>query len=553
MEEKQQLNIQEDTLESTPIPMIQQNHDEFDQKAHSQNIEEKNSPELLTSSESFLKPQSTMQIACDYVKTITTIASYSIIISGPNFFLMQQFTTFKHGLRAIAYVFGLDTLILEPITTLLTPAANLIAEAYGRSTSNSITEIEVNESKKNIGVIFRQLKLLALISSLPSIPILLLFKPILSNLGQPKDAIDLAQKVFNVLWIGMIPQQFLRANFQLLSGLKKSKLMLKVLVGYSCLQTGLAYILMKKTDLGPAGYAYSFVTSSLLINVGLELYLKFSSKFKDYELFRENRCCSQLYDPKIFKQLLKLGWPVAVKTAFEELGLFTSSLLSAGISPSASEAFQAVRIYTLPLTSYEIYASSMHSSIMSYVKGQEKADEEKKGRHGNKKMKITHKFGLAYGVGFGCTFLVVLFCLYKPLSAIFISDAKVVEFTKYLYLIQGINLALDGGRNMQIGTLRALDDTKTPMYWNAFSFVIIGIGGWLLGFKTKLGVYGVTLARTTGIGIAMCALTQRTIHKFKQLSKFGFSFFDQNTSEEKERDDNANEANIESYHEPLLQ
>jgi Na+-driven multidrug efflux pump len=122
------------------------------------------------------------------------------------------------------------------------------------------------------------------------------------------------------------------------------------------------------------------------------------------------------------------------------------------------------------------------------------------------------------------------------LASIYTNNSEVIELTRYLFLMQGVNLAVDGARNMYSGTLRAFDDTTTAMYMNIISAVFTGAGGWILGLKMNLGADGITAARTAGISAAVIGLSLRTRSFFHKIYQYGFSIFHSQDQHESEHD-----------------
>lgn len=425
--------------------------------------------------------------AIQYLKIVIPMASTCFVNAVPAFLMTKWLSPFKDGLAGSAYVANVQTLLLEPVTNLMTQASNEIGDNYGKTLSEDvkITPEMKLAAEKEIGDVFRQTSVMALIVTIPSIGIALLAKPALIHLfHQPVGPVEVANDVFIPLAIGMLPQQVLRGQFQLLGGLTKVKETIAILTGYGAVISGLGYLLINKSGLGPAGYGWSFCATSYLSCLGLMAYLRFGSGFERYDLFKWDFSRTD-----ILRKLFRLGTPTGLRVLAEELGLSAVALLAGLQGSNSVSKVQTVNQYIYLITSFVIFSSSIHSAMVSQAKG---ANNYHLARFYGK---------TGYGLGLATTSLVLplMILLSKQLSEVFSDDESIVSATQQLFLIQGINLMVDSIRNFSAASLRGFEDNSEVLLYNALGLLIGVAGGYLLSGAEILGLDGVLVGRGLGI------------------------------------------------------
>ena len=111
-----------------------------------------------------------------------------------------------------------------------------------------------------------------------------------------------------------------------------------------------------------------------------------------------------------------------------------------------------------------------------------------------------------------------LLCLGVSLSADFLAkwilnaestDDEMRSMIKILMLINAVGIFFDGLRFNMLQVLRACHDHNLPTAISTASLWLSVLLAYLLGFKTRLGVFGVAMGYASGFVTSCCALFPR--------------------------------------------
>ncbi len=444
----------------------------------------------------------------DYLKIVLPISCTSLANSATFFLMTKWLSFFEDGLAASAYVVALQTLILEPVTNLMTQAANEVGKNYGviLSKDPEVTEEQKTTAAEEIGAVFRQTTIMAIITTIPSVGFLVAAKPVLRLMGQPDGPVNLAGEIFIPFAIGMLPQQILRGQYQILAGLTKVPSIVVVLGSYAVVVSGLGCLMMFPFELGPSGYGWAFCATSYLYAGGLMVYLGLGKDFSKYKLFTPH-----LNRPDLLKKLFLLGTPTGFRVLMEEIGLTISSILAGKLGAEALDSAQAVNQYVYIGTAFIIFAASVHSAMVSQARGMNN-------------FRLARFYGkLGYGLGLVTTGLCmpIFVGAHKPLVELFSDDSAVIAASQMLFLIQGGNLILDSVRNFSATSLRGFDDNTPTMLFNLAGLIILAVSGYFMGQASALGITGVYLGRAAGIFAAGALTALRWYNRSNQAVKRG--------------------------------
>lgn len=250
--------------------------------------------------------------------------------------------------------------------------------------------------------------------------------------------------------------------------------------------------------LGIVGSGIATSLSSLMMFIGMVLVVSIDRQFRRYRLFgRFWRA-----DWARFRQLMRLGLPIAAMMAFETT-LFNAAAFLMGIIGASSLAAYAIVIQLCSISFMVPLGVNQAATVRVGI------------AHGAGDPAGVSRAGwAAYGVGVGFMALSALVMITMPhlLVGLFIdtasaANAEVVTIAATFLVFAALFQIVDGAQAVGAGMLRGLHDTGVPMviaaigYWGvgmplgavlAFHFGMKGIGIWI-GLSAGLAVVAVLL------------------------------------------------------------
>lgn len=250
--------------------------------------------------------------------------------------------------------------------------------------------------------------------------------------------------------------------------------------------------------LGIVGSGIATSLSSLMMFIGMVLVVSIDRQFRRYRLFgRFWRA-----DWARFRQLMRLGLPIAAMMAFETT-LFNAAAFLMGIIGASSLAAYAIVIQLCSISFMVPLGVNQAATVRVGI------------AHGAGDPAGVSRAGwAAYGVGVGFMALSALVMITMPhlLVGLFIdtasaANAEVVAIAATFLVFAALFQIVDGAQAVGAGMLRGLHDTGVPMviaaigYWGvgmplgavlAFHFGMKGIGIWI-GLSAGLAVVAVLL------------------------------------------------------------
>lgn len=194
--------------------------------------------------------------------------------------------------------------------------------------------------------------------------------------------------------------------------------------------------------------------------------------------------------PALFLRLLQLGWPAASQLIFEVGAFSTGTLLAGRLAPEILAAHQIVLnsaslTYMVPLGVSAAAAISVGHAIGA----------------GNRP--LARRNG-SMAIGIGAVFMALAATAFltipRPLVHIYTHDPQTVAVGVRLLAVAAVFQIFDGIQGISTGALRGLGKTRGPMVVNMVAYGVIGLPiGYVLCFKTRLGIYGLW----TGLTLAL--------------------------------------------------
>jgi MATE family multidrug resistance protein len=387
-------------------------------------------------------------------------------------------------------------------STAITP---LVAEA---DASNNISE------GKNA---FKHGLLLCTILSVLLFLIIILLKPVMYYMDQPKEVVELAIPYLNFVSLSLIPLIVFQALKQFSDGLSNTKYPMYATILANVINITLNYFLIFGTfgfpKLGITGAAIGTLISRIIMVYFLWMIFKHKEKFKPYITgfnFRK-------VEKKITNKLFNLGFPSALQMFFE-VGIFTAAIWLSGVLGKNPQAANQIALNLSSMT----FMIGIGLSVAAMV------------RVGNQKglNDFVSLRRIAFSIFF-LTFLIeIIFAsfflvfrdwlptLYLDQNTLVnINDNKeVIIIASKLLLVAAFFQIFDGLQVAILGALRGLQDVKIPAFITFVSYWIIGFPvSYFLGLHTSLESIGIWIGLFTGLFAASILLYLRFNYLTKKL------------------------------------
>ena len=387
-------------------------------------------------------------------------------------------------------------------STAITP---LVAEA---DASNNISE------GKNA---FKHGLLLCTILSVLLFLIIILLKPIMYYMDQPKEVVELAIPYLNFVSLSLIPLIVFQALKQFSDGLSNTKYPMYATILANVINITLNYLLIFGTfgfpELGITGAAIGTLISRIIMVYFLWMIFKNKEKFKPYITgfnFRK-------IEKKVTNKLFNLGFPSALQMFFE-VGIFTAAIWLSGVLGKNPQAANQIALNLSSMT----FMVGIGLSVAAMV------------RVGNQKglNDFVSLRRIAFSIFF-LTFLIEIifasfFLVFRDLlptlyldqnTLVNINDNKeVVIIASKLLLVAAFFQIFDGLQVAILGALRGLQDVKIPAFITFISYWIIGFPvSYYLGLHTSLESIGIWIGLFTGLFAASILLYLRFNYLTKKL------------------------------------
>jgi len=387
-------------------------------------------------------------------------------------------------------------------STAITP---LVAEA---DASNNISE------GKNA---FKHGLLLCTILSVLLFLIIILLKPVMYYMDQPKEVVELAIPYLNFVSLSLIPLIVFQALKQFSDGLSNTKYPMYATILANVIIITLNYFLIFGTfgfpKLGITGAAIGTLISRIIMVYFLWMIFKHKEKFKPYITgfnFRK-------VEKKITNKLFNLGFPSALQMFFE-VGIFTAAIWLSGVLGKNPQAANQIALNLSSMT----FMIGIGLSVAAMV------------RVGNQKglNDFVSLRRIAFSIFF-LTFLIeIIFAsfflvfrdwlptLYLDQNTLVnINDNKeVIIIASKLLLVAAFFQIFDGLQVAILGALRGLQDVKIPAFITFVSYWIIGFPvSYFLGLHTSLESIGIWIGLFTGLFAASILLYLRFNYLTKKL------------------------------------
>jgi len=310
--------------------------------------------------------------------------------------------------------------------------------------------------------------------------LLLFIKPILYQLNQPPEVVELAIPYLEIVAFSMIPLMLFQGFKQFADGLSQTKYAMYATILANVVNVVFNYFLIYGIWIFPRleleGAAIGTLISRFFMLWFLYVILKNKKKFKSYFVWSKKEHLNKA----IFKRLFALGFPTALQMFFE-VAIFTASIFLAGMLGTNAQAANQIALNLASMTFMIAVGFSVTATI----------------RVGNQKGKknFTELRRIAYSIFLMVLLIQALFALgfiglKDILPTMYIDNLEVIGLAAGLLVVAAVFQLSDGLQVVLLGGLRGLQDVKIPT-WICF------IAYWLVGFPVcyylgKEEIFGVT-------------------------------------------------------------
>ena len=319
--------------------------------------------------------------------------------------------------------------------------------------------------------------------------LLLLAKPILYHLDQPKDVVDLALPYLDIVAFSLIPLMIFQGFKQFADGLSLTKYAMYATLLSNVVNVIFNYLLIYGIWFFPRleleGAAIGTLISRVFMLVLLYLILSRRPKLKPYFTLMKRSL-----DKAIFKRLINLGFPTALQMLFEG-GIFTATVLLAGTLGTNAQAANQIALNLASMTFMIAVGLGVTATI----------------RVANQKGK--KQFQTLRDVAFSIFLQVFLiegvfaigFILMKGfLPTLYIDNTEVIILASQLLVIAALFQLSDGLQVAILGALRGLQDVKVPTVICFVAYWLIGLPvSYFTGKADVLGSVGIWLGLLSGL------------------------------------------------------
>ena len=253
--------------------------------------------------------------------------------------------------------------------------------------------------------------------------------------------------------------------------------------------------------LGVVGAGISSTLSYTCMALALVAFLYWDRRFRRYHILGNWWRADW---PK-FRELVRIGVPMALAMAFEVTGFNAAAFLMGLISTDAVAA-HAIALQVASVT-FMVPLGMGHAATVRVGLAAGAGDPDGVRRAG--------WVALGLGTGFMACTALLLTVAARPIVGLFLDTSlpqsvPVVALAVSFLAIAAMFQVVDGAQVVGAGALRGLKDTKVPMLFAGFGYWLVSIPlGAALAFWGGLGGQGVWIALAVGLGIVAALVVGR--------------------------------------------
>ena len=396
-----------------------------------------------------------------------------------------------------------------------------VAMSLGIGFSTAITPIVAEADAENdtskIRSVFHHGLFLCTILGILLFGLVLLAKPIMELLHQPKEVITLAKPYIDWVAFSLVPLIIYQGYKQFADGLSLTKVSMYAIVMANILHVVFNYLLIYGIwifpKMGILGAALGTVISRIAMVIFMHIILSRKEQLKQYF---HNFSFDEIKKEMINK-IVNLGFPSAMQMLFEVL-LFTAAIWLCGNIGKTSQAANQIALSLASMT----FMVAMGLSVVSMIR-----ISNHKGLNDYKQLVIVARSIFLLAILIEILFAVMFMALHQVLPYMFLNmeiqsqlldNQEVIAIAAKLLLVAAVFQISDGIQVVVLGALRGLQDVKIPMYITFVAYWIVGFPvSFYLGNYTSLKAVGVWIGLFAGLTVAAVSLFMRFHYLTKKL------------------------------------
>ena len=431
------------------------------------------------------------------------------------------------GLLGHTFVQLVDNIMVGQLGTAELAAVSLgnsfffVAMSLGIGFSTAITPLMAEtDGAKNISegrnVFIHGLILCTVLGVFLSVAVLL-SKPLLFQMGQPEEVVELAYPYLQWVALSLIPLVAFQGFKQFSEGLSYTRPAMYATLLANGINVLLNYVLIFGfwifPKMGVEGAAIGSLVARCSMLLFMAIYVRLRKEFAQYS----QKLTFKKPILSLFKKIIRLGFPSALQMFFEVI-FFTSAIWLSGFLGKNPQAANQIALNLSSMTF--MFALGLGVTAMIRVGNQ-------KGRRDFINLRrIAHSIFLLifiFDVGFCLFFLMannLLPWIYLDQSnPLQLTDVlEVVEMASTLLIISGFFQIFDGLQAVVLGALRGIQDVNLPAWITFFSYGLFGFPiSYYLGIQTSLGATGIWIGLLSGLFSSALLLFLRFHHLTKKM------------------------------------
>lgn len=398
-----------------------------------------------------------------------------------------------------------------------------VALSLGIGFSTAITPIvgEADAEKDNLKIrsAFHNGLFLCVLLGFLLFGLIVLGKPIMELLHQPKEVIVLAKPFLDWVGFSLVPLIIYQGYKQFADGLSMTKYSMYAIVMANVLHVIINYCLIYGVwifpKMGIIGAALGTVISRIAMVVFMHIILARQEQLKTYF---HNFSFSEIKKETI-KKIVNLGVPSAMQMLFEVV-LFTAAIWLCGNIGKTSQAANQIALSLASMT----FMFAMGLSVVSMIRV-----SNQKGLNDYKNLVVVARSIFLLVILIEIFFAFLFIVLHNIVPSLFLDmenskqlldNKEVVLIASKLLLVAAVFQISDGIQVVVLGALRGLQDVKIPMYITFVAYWVIGFPiSYYLGEYTELKAIGVWIGLLAGLSAAALFLYIRFHFITKKLIK----------------------------------
>ncbi len=347
--------------------------------------------------------------------------------------------------------------------------------------------------------------------------LILLAKPLMYMMDQPREVVVLALPYLDIIAISLVPLIIFQALKQFSDGMSLTKFPMYATITANVINVFFNYVLIFGVwgfpKMGVVGAGIGTLIARFVMIMLMWYFLnrleKTKAYVKDLKLF--------VLEHSMLKKINSLGLPSALQMFFE-VGLFTAAIWLSGTLGKNPQAANQIALNLSSMTF--MIATGLSVTAMIRVGNQKGLKRPVELRRIATSIFI---MGLALAILFALIFFIfnnVLPTFYLDLNDLthFADNQNVVEIASSLLIIAALFQISDSTQVVFLGALRGLQDVKIPTLITFFAYWIIGFPvSYFLGDASKYGSSGIWIGLLAGLTASSIFLYIRFNYLSKQL------------------------------------